>query len=220
MALHDAGPSHRRRAGYARRTGARARTARRAWTDRPRREYAADLEDNLRVAARPREVRHVPGAARAAGAHPEGRRRRRGPSASRPSRTRSCSARSRWCWRPSTSRTFWTARTASGRGARRIKRWTRCGTRLMEMGGRLGPGGRHPEVLRHPGPRPAAGDSSTRGYATECCCADRQVAERGRAGGRGASAPRRRHAAGRGDLAAPGEHLPARGAGHVVSSAT
>ena len=59
--------------GCARRTGARARTARRASTDRARSEYASEPGGQPPVAARPREVRHVPRAAGAAGPHPEGR---------------------------------------------------------------------------------------------------------------------------------------------------
>ena len=87
-------------------------------------EYAENLEGNLQVAARTREVRHVPGTACAAGPYPEGRRVADAAHRhSRPSKIRSCSARSRWCWRPSTSRTSWTARTASGQDARRIRRW-------------------------------------------------------------------------------------------------
>ena len=44
-----------------------------AWTGRRRTSTRANLEANLRVAARPLQVRHVPGAAGATGAHPEGR---------------------------------------------------------------------------------------------------------------------------------------------------
>src|SRR5207244_8040757 len=44
-------------------------------------------------------------------------------SGSRPSRTRFSSGRSPWCWRPSTSRTFLTARTGFDRGGRPTKRW-------------------------------------------------------------------------------------------------
>ena len=68
----------------------------------------AHLEDNLpmllstALEVRLRLARRRCGAVR----HPEGRPgRNRGPSASRLSGIRSCSVRSRWCWRPSTSRT-------------------------------------------------------------------------------------------------------------------
>ena len=98
-------------------------------------EYAADLRGEPAVAAGPLQGRHVPGAAGAAGAHPEGTGQRAGRSASRPSRTRCCSGRWRWCWRRSTSRTFWTARGVSDRGDRRTRRWRSCGTALMELHG-------------------------------------------------------------------------------------
>src|SRR5918998_231909 len=62
--------------------------------------YAADLEGNLRSL-------------------PD---RRPGLSASRRSRIRSSSGRLPWSWRPFTSRTFGTARTGSGRAARRTRR--------------------------------------------------------------------------------------------------
>ena len=39
-------------------------------------DYAANLVDNLQVAAGPGQVRHVPGTAGATGAHPEGDRER------------------------------------------------------------------------------------------------------------------------------------------------
>ena len=38
-------------------------------------------------------------------------------------------------------------------------------------GGRVGARGRHPELLRHAGPRAPAGASSTRGCVTGCCAA-------------------------------------------------
>ena len=71
---------------------------------------------------------------------------------------------------PSTSRTFWTARTASGPDDRRIRRLDDLLAAADGDGRRLGPGGRHPKVLRHPGPRPPAETSSTRGCVTACCC--------------------------------------------------
>src|SRR3989475_7977062 len=70
--------------------------------------------------------------------------------------------------------------------------------------------------LRHAGPRTAADDPSQTGARWSAAAPDRQVAARGRDGGRGRHIPRFRHAAGRGDLAAAGERLPPRGAGHVV----
>ena len=92
-------------------------------------EYAANLEENLQslldraksgtYRAPPVRRVHIP-----KGDGSETRPHRH----SRPSRIRSCSGRSRWCWRPCTSRTSWTARTASGQGVRRIKRWTLCST--------------------------------------------------------------------------------------------
>ena len=101
------------------------------------------------VAARPREVRHVPAPPVRRVHIPKGKRRKRGRSASRPSRTRSCSARSRWCWRPSTSRTFCDCSYGfrPGRSAHQALE-ALCETDDGD-GRRLGPGGRHPEVLRH-----------------------------------------------------------------------
>jgi len=55
--------------------------------------------------------------------------RRPGPSASPRSRTKSSSVRWRWRWNRSTSRTFWTARTASVRAVRRTRRWKPSGGR-------------------------------------------------------------------------------------------
>ena len=85
---------------------------------------------------------------------PKGTGRRRGPSAFPPSRTRSFSARWRWSWRPSTNRTFWTARSASGPGGRPTRLWRRSGTADGDR--RVGPGDRHPEVFRCSGPWPSA----------------------------------------------------------------
>src|SRR5262249_44907956 len=42
-------------------------------------------------------------------------------------KTRYFSGRSSWCWKRSTSRTFWTARMASGQVGRRTRRWGHCG---------------------------------------------------------------------------------------------
>ena len=58
-----------------------------------------------------------------------------GRSASRRSKTRSFNGRSSWCWKPSMSRTFWTARTVSGPDGRRTRRWTLCGSRRWRCGG-------------------------------------------------------------------------------------
>ena len=60
---------------------------------------------------------------------------RRGPSGFRPSRTRCFNGRSRWCWRPSTSRTSWTARTGSGPGGRPTTRYGSLWDETMEMHG-------------------------------------------------------------------------------------
>ena len=49
-----------------------------------------------------------------------------GPLAFQPSRTRSHKGRLSWCWRPSMSRTFFPAHTASGRVALLIKPCKRC----------------------------------------------------------------------------------------------
>jgi hypothetical protein len=54
---------------------------------------------------------------------------RRGPWESRRSRTRSSSGRSSWRWSRFTSRTSWTAPTASGPDGRRTGRCRRCGSR-------------------------------------------------------------------------------------------
>ena len=117
---------------------------------------------------------------------------------------------------PSTSRTSWTARTASGRAARRTRRWRRSGTQLMEHGGRLGPGGRHPEVLRHSGPRPPARLLRQRVRDGVLLRLIGKWLNAGVLEDGSADAPGSRHAPGRGDLTPAGQRLPARGAGHVV----
>ena len=127
-------------------------------------EYAAAPGGQPPVAARPREVRHVPSAARAAGLHPEGRWVETRPigiptfedkvlqravamvlEAVYEQEFLDCS----YGFRPGRS-----AHQALRRAARR---------RRCEMARRLGPGGRHQEVLRHPRPRAPAGDSSPQG---------------------------------------------------------
>lgn len=77
-------------------------------------DFARDLDANLetlregwlsgRYKAPPVKRAFVPKPA--GGERPIGRR---------PLRTRCCSVRWSWCWRPSTNRTFWTARMAFGR---------------------------------------------------------------------------------------------------------
>ena len=133
-------------------------------------DYEADLEGNLQSLLDRAKSGTLPGPAGAAGAHPEGDRvRRPGRSGFPRSRTRSSSGRSSCCWSRSTSRTSWTARTASGRGDRRTRRWTRFWHRLMEI-----EGGWVLEVdirkffdtLDHA----ICGRSSASGCVTACCC--------------------------------------------------
>src|SRR5580693_1179776 len=57
-----------------------------------------------------------------------------GPLAFQPSRTRSHKGRLSWCWRPSMSRTFLPAHTASGRVALLIKPCNRLRTGFMSHG--------------------------------------------------------------------------------------
>ena len=103
--------------GCARRIGAPARTGRWAWTDR-RRGLRGGPGGQPPVAAGPSQVRHVPGAAGAAGPYPEGRLGDRDPAAGNSDlRGQGASAGGRHgAGSRSTSRTSWTARTASGPG--------------------------------------------------------------------------------------------------------
>src|SRR5215217_7219207 len=88
-------------------------------------DYAADLEANLRsLLDRAKSGRYQAPPVRRVHI-PRGPGRRPGPSASRRLRIKSSSGRSPWSWRPFTSRTFWTARTGSGRAARGTRRWRR-----------------------------------------------------------------------------------------------
>ena len=116
--------------GCTRRTSGPARTGPWAWTDR-RRGLRGGPGGQPPVAAGPSQVRHVPGAAGAAGAHPEGRLGDRDPTARDSDlRGQGASAGGRHgAGSRSTSRTFWTARTASGPGGRRTRRWRPCGSR-------------------------------------------------------------------------------------------
>ena len=156
--------------GFTRRTGVRARTARRAWTDRPRRSTRRNLEGNLQSLLEPREVGHVPRAARAAGPHPEGERGRN--TAHRHPDLRGQGPATR-------GRDGVGGRLRAGLSgllvrlpARVAPRIKRCNAVWVSMtnGGRLGPRGRRAEVLRHDGPRAHEGDSSAAGCSTECCC--------------------------------------------------
>src|SRR3990172_8002207 len=63
-------------------------------------------------------------------------------------------------------------------------------------GRRLGAGAGRRAVLRHAGPRAAAGDPSPTGTRRGAAPSDREVAARGRAGGGAPRAPRCRHATG------------------------
>ena len=166
------------------------------------------------VAARPRQVRpyQAPPVRRV---HIPKGTRHRDPARSgfRPSRTRSFSGRSSWCWSRSTSRTSWTARTASGPDGRRTRRWRPLARPADGRWGRLGRGGRHPKVLRHARPRAIC----------ERFCAGVRDGVLLRLIGKWLNAgvledgsvtlPRGRHAAGRSDLTPAGEHLPALRAG-------
>src|SRR5882672_9573207 len=80
----------------------------------------------------------------------------------------------------------------------------------------MGAGGGHRVVLRLGGPREDAGGASAEGARWSADETGRQVAERGRDGGRAPLVPRIWHATGRSDLAIASEHLPARGARRVV----
>ena len=78
---------------------------------------------------------------------------------SRRSRTRSCRARCATCWRPSTSRTSWTARTVSGPDAARTTRSARCNGVVERGRSELHRGGRHRVLLRQHRPQDADGDA-------------------------------------------------------------
>ena len=75
-------------------------------------QYGQELDEQRQALASADEGEAVPAPADPAGAHPEGHGTRRDRSASRPSRTSWCRTRCERCWRPSTSRSFSTARTA------------------------------------------------------------------------------------------------------------
>ena len=53
----------------------------------------------------------------------------------RPLKTRFFNGRWSWCWKPSTNRTSWTARTVSDLAARRIRHWRSLWQQTMAMGG-------------------------------------------------------------------------------------
>ena len=90
-------------------------------------------------------------------------------SASQPSRTRSCSGRSRWSLEAVYEQDFWTARTASARalGAPSAERSAQRGDGDRRVGGSWRSTSK---VFRHPGSRPSQAAASTNGYATECFC--------------------------------------------------
>ena len=217
QAAHDAGPSHRR--GMAARSVPTHAQGRRdaASTDRARSEYAAALGGQPPVAARPREVRHVPSAARAAGPHPEGRwvanathrhphLRGQGPAA----RGRD-GAGSRL--RAGVSRLLvrLPAGSLGASGARSPAE------RVGEDGRRMGPGGRHHASSSTPWTTSALREILRRRVRDGVLL--RLIGKWLNAGVMEDGAlryPRGGHAAGRRHLAASGEHLPARGARRVV----
>ena len=74
----------------------------------------------------------------------------------------------------------------------------------------------HPRVLRQRGQDAAGGDARRPGAGRSDPSRGREVVERGGHGGRCGESPDEGHAAGRGDQSAAGQHLPARGARHLV----
>ena len=157
--------------------------------------------------APPREARRLPGEAVAAAVHPEGRR----PAAA--ARHRGTRGQDR--------------PAGAGGGAERDLRGglprlllrvptgalpARCAgcARLRDhpAGGELGPRRRHPGVLRQHQPRLDDAVPGAPDRRPPCAPADSQVAEGRGHGGGGVDGEHGRHAPGRGDLAAPGEHLP------------
>ena len=180
-------------------------------------DYAANLRGQPAVAAGPGQVRHVPGTAGAAGAHPE-RDGRRDPADRDPDvRGQGAPAGGRHgAGSRSTSRTFWTARTASGPDGRRTRRWTPCGSRRWRW-------------VAAGSWRWTSGSSSTRWIMLICGSLLRQRVRDGvllRLIGKWLNAgvledgeltlPEAGIAAGRGDLSAAGQRLPALCAGRVV----
>ena len=183
-------------------------------------EYAAELEVEPPLAARPLQVGDVPGTASEAGAHPEGRREKTRPigiptfedkvlqravsmvlEAVYEQEFHDCS----YGFRP--GRSAHQALQALWETLTKMARW---------VGARAG----HPGILRLPGPRALCEASSTRGCATECSAAtiDKWLKAGVMEEGEG-QLPGRRIAAGRGDLAVAGERLPPRGARRLVREA-
>ena len=109
-------------------------------------------------------------------------------------------------WRPTTSRSSPTTRTASGPAAGchtalREVYHTWHGTRLVHRGG-------HRPVLRQPGPRGPAGDPGREDPRRPLPAADREPAQGRVPGGLDGQRHAQRHAAGRGGQSRPLEHLP------------
>ena len=156
--------------GYERRTGARARTGPRAWTDRRADEYASNLEGNLQslldraksgtYRAPPVRRVHIPkgigSETRPIGIPTfEDKVLQRAVAMVLEAVYEQDFLDCSYGFRP-------------GRSAHQALDALR--QRDDEMRWRLGPGGRHREILRHPGPRATCRQFFARGYVTACCC--------------------------------------------------
>ena len=119
------------------------------------------------------------------------------PSGFRRWRTKCSSGRLSCCWNRSTSRTSMTARMGFGRVDRRTTRWETLEADHVERG-ELSLGGRYPQVFRHAGSCPSADISPTTDTRRCGAAIDREMAQRGRDGGRGGDASGGRKSAGRG----------------------
>ena len=134
--VHIPGLPHRPRLAVTRRTTGPARTVPWAWTDRrPRTTQRTWRTTSSRCWTEPSPARTRRRRCDGCTSRRPARLPRPVRSGFRPLKTRCFSGRWSWCWKPSTSRTSWTARTASGPADRRTRRWTLCGDKTMAMGG-------------------------------------------------------------------------------------
>ena len=120
----------------------------------------------------------------------------------------SFSRRRGWCWSRSSRPTFWRFRSVS---AKAFGDWMpRSASGSPFRAGACGSGGRHPRLLRPYRSAEVAGAGRRAGLGSAGAQAAATVAPGGCDGGRGVRGDGLRDAAGRRDLAAVVEHLPAR----------
>ena len=134
-------------------------------------DYAANLEDEPPVAAGPGQVRHVPGAAGAAGAHPEGHGPRDPAASGIPTFEDKVLQRAvAMVLEAIYEQDFLDCSYGFRPGRSAHQALEALWQQTMEMGGGWVLEVDIRKFFDTPGPRPSAGRFCASGYATECCC--------------------------------------------------